>query len=113
MNIPVDWVAAGPSTLAIAGALVGLMVDAFAPRRTWLGSAVPTVVGVAAGGLELLRTGSIDDIAFGFSLIVVVGTLLGVAPSTMIYVTVGAAAGGRTGAAGVLVRARRHHGRTE
>ncbi len=76
MNIPIDWVAAGPATIVTAGALIGLMVDAFAPRRTWLGSAVPTLLGVLAGGAELVRTGSVDDIAFGFSLVVVVGTAL-------------------------------------
>src|SRR5688500_15903961 len=81
MNIPFDWVAAGPATILFTGAVLGLMVDAFAPRRTWVGSGVPTLVGVLAGTLELLRTGSIDDIAFGFSLIVVVGTALVVVAS--------------------------------
>ena len=81
MNIPFDWVAAGPATIVFTGAVLGLMVDAFAPRRTWLGSGVPTLAGVLAGGAELLRTGSIDDIAFGFSLIVVVGTALVVVAS--------------------------------
>jgi NADH-quinone oxidoreductase subunit N len=81
MNIPFDWVAAGPATIVFTGAVLGLMVDAFAPRRTWVGSGVPTLVGVLAGTLELLRTGSIDDIAFGFSLIVIVGTALVVVAS--------------------------------
>lgn len=76
MNIPLDWVAAGPAVLVTSGALLGLMVDAFAPRRTWLGSGLPTLAGVLAGGAELLRTGSTDDVAFGFSLIVMAGTAL-------------------------------------
>ena len=81
MNIPFDWVAAGPAVLVFAGAVLGLMVDAFAPRRTWLGSLVPTLVGVLAAGAELLRTGSIDEIAFGFSLVVIVGTAMVVVAS--------------------------------
>ncbi len=76
MNIPIDWVAAGPAVLVTAGAVLGLLVDAFVPRRTWFGSALPTIAGVLAGGAELMRTGSIDEIAFGFSFVVVVGTLL-------------------------------------
>lgn len=76
MNIPIDWVAAGPATLVTAGAILALMIDAFLPRRSWLGSVVPTVGGVVAAGAELLRTGGTDDIAFGFSLIVIVGTAL-------------------------------------
>ncbi|MGH8938089.1 MAG: proton-conducting transporter membrane subunit, partial [Actinomycetes bacterium] len=76
MNIPFDWVAAGPATSVTAGAILGLMVDAFLPRRSWLGSAVPTLLGVFAAGAELMRSGSTDEIAFGFSLIVIVGTAL-------------------------------------
>jgi NADH-quinone oxidoreductase subunit N len=83
MNIPFDWVAAGPATIVTAGALVSLVVDAFAPRRSWLGSVMPTFLGVVVAGAELLRTGSVDDIAFGFSLLVIVGTALVLAASVV------------------------------
>jgi NADH-quinone oxidoreductase subunit N len=83
MSIPFDWVAAGPATIVTAGALISLMVDAFAPRRTWLGSAAPTALGILVGGGELLRTGSVDDTAFGFSLLVIVGTALVLAASVV------------------------------
>lgn len=74
--IPVDWVAVGPALIVAVAGLVALMVDAFWPNRTWLGSAIPSTIGVIWAGLELHRTGGRDDYTFALSLIILVGTLL-------------------------------------
>jgi hypothetical protein len=42
MNIPVEWSVVGPAVIVGIGALVALLVDAFYPRRTWLGSGLPS-----------------------------------------------------------------------
>lgn len=74
--IPVDWVSVGPALIVAVGALIALMVDAFWPKRTWLGSAIPSTVGVLVGGGELLHTRGPDRYTFALSLIILVGTLL-------------------------------------
>ncbi len=84
MNIPVDWVVAGPATILVAGALVALMIDAFYPRRTWLGSGLPASVALVAAGVELFRLED-DNFPFTFalSLIVLAGTLIVVVASNV------------------------------
>ena len=82
MNIPIDWTVAGPATIVMAGALVALLVDAFYPRRTWLGSGLPAGVGLLAATVELVR-GDTASYPFALSLIVLVGTLLVVVASNV------------------------------
>ncbi len=73
MTIPVDWTAVGPAVIVMAGALVALLVDAFYPRRTWLGSWLPAVLALLAATVELVRSDS-APYPFAFSLIVLLGT---------------------------------------
>lgn len=83
MNIPVNWVVVGPALIVAVGALIALLVDAFYPRRTWLGSGLPSGLALAAAGLELHRTGGLDPYTFALSVIVIGGTLIVVAASTI------------------------------
>lgn len=82
MNIPIDWTVAGPAIIVMAGALVALLVDAFYPRRTWLGSGLPAAAGLFGAGAELIR-GDMAAYPFAFSLIILVGTLLVVVASNI------------------------------
>ncbi|MET1038728.1 MAG: NADH-quinone oxidoreductase subunit N, partial [Aeromicrobium sp.] len=82
MTIPVDWTVAGPATIVMVGALVALLVDAFYPRRTWLGSGLPSTIALVAAGAELLRADS-APYPFAFSLIVLAGTLFVVVASNV------------------------------
>jgi NADH-quinone oxidoreductase subunit N len=82
MTIPIDWTVAGPATIVLAGALVALLVDAFYPRRTWLGSGLPATVALVAAGGELLR-GDAGTYPFAFSAIVLAGTLFVVVASNV------------------------------
>jgi len=82
MSIPIDWTVAGPATFAMIGALVALLVDAFYPRRTWLGSGIPATVGLLAATVELAR-GDLPSYPFAFSLIVLMGSLFVVVASTI------------------------------
>jgi NADH-quinone oxidoreductase subunit N len=82
--IPIDWAVAGPATILAGGALIALLIDAFFPRRTWLGSELPAIVALVAAGIELLRLH--DEIApftFALSLIILFGTLFVVVASTV------------------------------
>jgi len=84
MNIPVDWAVVGPAVIVAIGALVALLVDAFYPRRTWLGSGLPASVGLVWSGVELFRLR--DDIVpftFALSLIIIGGTLVVVVASNV------------------------------
>ena len=84
MNIPVEWSVAGPAVIVAIGALAALLVDAFYPRRTWLGSGLPSSVALLWGGIELFRLR--DDIVpstFALSLIVLAGTLIVVVASNV------------------------------
>ena len=84
MNIPVDWAVVGPAVIVGVGALVALLVDAFYPRRTWLGSGLPSTIALAWAGIELFRLQ--DDMAsftFALSLIVLGGTLVVVVASNV------------------------------
>lgn len=84
MNIPIDWAIAGPATIVAAGAVIALLVDAFFPRRTWLGSGLPSTAALIVAGIELFRLQ--DDIAsgtFALSLIVLAGTLFVVLASNV------------------------------
>lgn len=82
MNIPVDWAVVGPAVVVAIGALVALLVDAFYPRRTWLGSGLPAGVALVVAGVVLLR-GDMPDYPFALSLIVLAGTLVVVVASTV------------------------------
>lgn len=82
MNIPIDWTVAGPATIVIVGALVGLMVDAFYSRRTWLGSGIPSSIALVAATAELVR-GDAATYSFAFSLVVLLGTLFVVVASNL------------------------------
>lgn len=84
MNIPIDWVAAGPATILAAGAVIALLVDAFFPRRTWLGSGLPSTAALIVAGLELLRrNGDNYNTTIALSLIVIAGTLFVVLASNV------------------------------
>lgn len=74
MTIPVDWTVAGPATVVLVGALLALLVDAFYPRRTWLGSGLPVTIALVAAVGELVR-GDSDGLPFAFSLVVLLGTI--------------------------------------
>ena len=82
MSIPIDWTVAGPATIVMVGALVALLVDAFYPRRTWLGSGLPATAGLVAAGAELVR-GDLAPYPFAFSMLVLAGTLLVVVASNV------------------------------
>jgi NADH-quinone oxidoreductase subunit N len=82
MTIPVDWAVAGPATIVVVGALIALMVDAFYPRRTWLGSGLPSTVAALAATAELVR-GDAGGAPFAFSLVVLLGTVLVVVASNV------------------------------
>lgn len=82
--IPIDWALAGPATIVAAGALIALLVDAFFPRRTWLGSGLPSTLALVIAGAELFHLH--DDIVsftFGLSLVILVGTLFVVVASNV------------------------------
>ncbi|MDR7087838.1 NADH-quinone oxidoreductase subunit N [Aeromicrobium panaciterrae] len=84
MNIPVDWAIAGPATIVAAGAVIALLVDAFFPRRTWLGSGLPSTAALIAAGLEMFRLDhDIPPATFALSLILLVGTLFVVVASNV------------------------------
>ncbi|KRC64880.1 hypothetical protein ASE12_08980 [Aeromicrobium sp. Root236] len=84
MNIPVEWSVAGPAVIVAIGALVALLVDAFYPRRTWLGSGLPASVGLVWAGVELFRLkDDIDPFTFALSLVVIGGTLVVVVASNV------------------------------
>ncbi len=74
MTVPIDWTVAGPATIMLAGALVALMVDAFYPRRTWLGSGLPATAAAVVATAELVR-GDATGTPFAFSLVVLLGTV--------------------------------------
>ncbi|MET0449464.1 MAG: NADH-quinone oxidoreductase subunit N [Aeromicrobium sp.] len=82
MTIPIDWTVAGPATIVLAGALIALLVDAFYPRRTWLGSGLPAAIALVVAGVELVRADS-GPYPFAFSLVVLLGTLFVVVASTI------------------------------
>lgn len=81
--IPVDWDAVGPATILAVGAVIALLVDAFFPRRTWLGSGLPSTFATVLAGVELFRTDGPDSYTFALSLIVLAGTLLVVLASNV------------------------------
>ena len=86
MNIPIDWAIAGPATIVAAGAVIALLVDAFYPRRTWLGSGLPSTVALIAAGVELFRLDGNADSSpgtFALSLIVLAGALFVVVASNV------------------------------
>jgi NADH-quinone oxidoreductase subunit N len=83
MNIPIDWTVVGPAVIIAAGALIALLVDAFYPRRTWLGSGLPSTIALGLAGLELLRTHGPSDYVFALSFIVLAGTLFVVVASNV------------------------------
>ncbi|AXT83925.1 NADH-quinone oxidoreductase subunit N [Aeromicrobium sp. A1-2] len=82
MNIPVEWSVVGPAVIVAIGALVALLVDAFYPRRTWLGSGLPASAALVVAGLELLH-GEMSSYSLALSLIVLVGTLFVVVASNV------------------------------
>ncbi|MEV7397527.1 NADH-quinone oxidoreductase subunit N [Aeromicrobium sp. NPDC092404] len=84
MNIPVDWSVVGPSVIVAVGALVALLVDAFYPRRTWLGSGLPASAALVWAGFELFRLhDEIVPFTFALTLIVLAGTLVVVVASNV------------------------------
>ena len=84
MNIPIDWAVAGPATIVAAGAVLAMLVDAFFPRRTWLGSGLPSTVALIVAGIELFRLhDDIPEATFALSLIVLAGTLFVVVASNV------------------------------
>lgn len=82
MNIPIDWTVAGPATIVMIGALVGLLLDALISRRTWLGSGLPATIGLAAATAELIR-GDSSGYPFAFSVIILLGSLFVVVASNV------------------------------
>ena len=84
MNIPVDWHLVAPATIAMIGALVALMVDAFYPRRTWLGSSLPAMIAlVVAGGFAHAYRHDVGRLPYALVLIVLAGTLVVVVAATI------------------------------
>ncbi|MCW2752523.1 MAG: NADH-quinone oxidoreductase subunit, partial [Aeromicrobium sp.] len=81
--IPIDWTVVGPAVIIAGGALIALLVDAFYPRRTWLGSGLPSTIALGLAGLELLRTHGPSDYVFALSLIILAGTLFVVVASNV------------------------------
>ena len=81
--IPLDWVVVGPAVIVTCGALIALLVDAFYPRRTWLGSGLPSALGLTLAGLELFRTDGPTPYVFALSLIILAGTLFVVIASNV------------------------------
>lgn len=73
--IPIDWVVVGPALIIAVGALLALMLDAFWPKRTWLGPGILSTAAVLIAGAELLRTHGPDRYTLALSVIVLVGTL--------------------------------------
>lgn len=77
MSIPIDWALAGAATILGIGALVALMVDAFFPRRTWLGSGYPATAATLAAGVHVIwRRDDIPTYTVALSLVVLVGLLM-------------------------------------
>ncbi|WP_456695693.1 NADH-quinone oxidoreductase subunit N [Aeromicrobium sp. P5_D10] len=75
MNIPIDWSTVAPAVIVLAGALIGLLVDAFYPRRTWNGSAIPSCAALAAAGAVALHyRDDLGRFSFALTAIVIVGT---------------------------------------
>ncbi|MFI5426695.1 NADH-quinone oxidoreductase subunit N [Aeromicrobium sp. UC242_57] len=82
MNIPIDWNIVAPAVIVLAGALIGLLVDAFYPRRTWNGPAIPACVAlVGAGAAALHYRDDLGRFSFALVAIVIVGTLFVVVAS--------------------------------
>ncbi|MGA8986748.1 NADH-quinone oxidoreductase subunit N [Aeromicrobium sp.] len=82
MSIPVEWAVVGPAVIVAIGALVALLVDAFYPRRTWLGSGLPASAALVVAGVELLH-GEMLRYPLALSAIVLVGTLFVVVGSNV------------------------------
>lgn len=84
MIIPVDWTIAGPATIVAAGAVLALLVDAFFPRRTWLGSGLPSALALVVAGAELFRLhDEVSPGTFALSLVILAGTLFVVVASNV------------------------------
>lgn len=84
MNIPIDWAIAGPATIVAAGAVLALLVDAFFPRRTWLGSGLPSTAALIAAAAELFRLrDDVPEATFALSLILLAATLFVVVASNV------------------------------
>lgn len=84
MNIPIDWSTVAPAVIILAGALIGLLVDAFYSRRTWLGSGLPSSIALVGAGVA--ACGYRDELGrFSFALlaIIVLGTLFVVVASNI------------------------------
>lgn len=84
MNIPIDWSTVAPAVIILAGALIGLLVDAFYSRRTWLGSGLPSSIALVGAGVAAF--GYRDELGrFSFALlaIIVLGTLFVVVASNI------------------------------
>lgn len=84
MNIPIDWSTVAPAVIILAGALIGLLVDAFYPRRTWLGSGLPSSIAlVGAGAVACAYRDDLGWFSFALLAVVVVGTLYVVVASNI------------------------------
>ena len=83
MSVPLDWVVVGPAAIVLIGAIVALMVDAFYPRRTWLGSGLPSSLALVVAGVELFHTQGPSRYTFALTLIVLVGALFVVVASNV------------------------------
>ncbi|NRQ49596.1 NADH-quinone oxidoreductase subunit N [Aeromicrobium stalagmiti] len=84
MNIPIDWSLVAPAVIVMVGALVALLVDAFYPRRTWLGSGLPSTGAlVVAGVLAHVHRDDIGRLSFALVAIILVGSLFVVVASNI------------------------------
>jgi NADH-quinone oxidoreductase subunit N len=84
MNIPIDWSTVAPAVIILAGALIGLLVDAFYPRRTWLGSGLPSSIAlVGAGVAACVYRDDLGRFSFALLAIIVLGTLFVVVASNI------------------------------
>lgn len=84
MNIPIDWSTVAPAVIILAGALIGLLVDAFYPRRTWLGSGLPSSIAlVGAAAAAVAYRDDLGGFSFALLLIIVVGSLMVVVASNI------------------------------
>lgn len=67
-SIPIDWTDFGPAICVATAAMLALVVDLLAARRTWWLTWSPMAAGVVVGGLELVRLAGTDGGHDRFSL---------------------------------------------
>lgn len=84
MNIPIVWSTVAPAVIVLGGALIGLLVDAFYPRRTWNGPGIPSCLAlVGAGAAALAYRDDLGRYSFALTAIIIVGTLFVIVASNV------------------------------